>query len=372
MDPGTDTDLAKAAVAPGPAEFAAKRPAYQAELAAGVERFLEPRRETCPWCGSAQLATRVRTQDLIQRKPGRFVMDACRTCGHVFQNPRLTPAGLDFYYRDFYDGLGQSVMEPVFDGATQYNRERAEMVAAALAASGTEPKRWLDVGCGYGHFAKHAREVLPGTTFEGLDMGVGVTIGEARGWLNKAHQGMFPEIADSLAGQYDVLSMHHYLEHTRDPRAELDAAARVLGPGDLFLIEMPDPCYRLAKAFGKWWMPLLQPQHQHMIPMRNLLAALAERGFAPVATTSGHAHMAVDATWAFVQMFAVAAPDPRMPWLREPENAWRRKRHDLAWKKVAPKVFGFGHKVDKVLTRVAHRTDNGNTYRVLARREAGA
>jgi SAM-dependent methyltransferase len=343
--------------------YAAERPYYQREIAAGLERFFEPRRDTCPWCGSPQLATRIRTSDLIQRKPGRFVMDECRTCGHVFQNPRLSLDGLTFYYRDFYDGLGQSTMEPVFDGATQYNRERAEMVKAV-----TTPKRWLDVGTGYGYFAKHAKEVLPDTEFSGLDMGVAVTLGEERGWLARGYRGMFPELAEELAGQFDVLSMHHYLEHTRDPRAELDAAARVLRPGDLFLIEMPDPSYRFGKAFGKWWMPLLQPQHQHMIPLRNLLGALLERGFTPVATTSGGAHMAVDMTWSFVQMFACAAPDPRMPWLKAEPSPWRHKRHDIAWKKIAPKVFAAGHKVDKVLTEIAHRTDNGNAYRVLARR----
>ena len=27
-------------------------PAYQADLAKGLDRFFEPRRTTCPWCGS--------------------------------------------------------------------------------------------------------------------------------------------------------------------------------------------------------------------------------------------------------------------------------------------------------------------------------
>ena len=89
--------------------YEASRPYYQAELADGVERFLEPRRNTCPWCGSEDLSVRLRTGDLIQRKPGRFTLEQCGACGHIFQNPRLTPAGLDFYYRDFYDGLGHLV-----------------------------------------------------------------------------------------------------------------------------------------------------------------------------------------------------------------------------------------------------------------------
>jgi SAM-dependent methyltransferase len=243
------------------------------------------------------------------------------------------------------------------------------MVKAELAKTGAVPKRWLDVGTGYGYFAKDAREVLPGTTFDGLDMGAGVTIAEERGWLGKGYRGMFPDLADGFAGQYDVLSMHHYLEHTRDPRAELDVAARVLRPGDLLLIEVPDPSYRFAKVFGKWWLPLLQPQHQHFIPMPNLLEALTERGFTPIATTSGGAHMSADASGAFAQMYARALPDPRMPWLPAGSVPSRR-----LLRKVAPIVFLAGllaaRVVDKVLTVVAHRTDNGNTYRVLARREA--
>jgi hypothetical protein len=89
--------------------FEARRAYYQTELARGVGRFLEPRRDTCPWCGSTDLSVRLWTSDLTQRKPGRFTLEQCGTCRHIFQNPRLTPAGLDFYYRDFYRLPGEFV-----------------------------------------------------------------------------------------------------------------------------------------------------------------------------------------------------------------------------------------------------------------------
>lgn len=80
-------------VSPGRAEqVAALRPVYRADLAEGLDRFFEPRRDTCPWCGSTRLATRLRTTDLIQHKPGRFVLDRCEGCRHTFQNPRLSEA----------------------------------------------------------------------------------------------------------------------------------------------------------------------------------------------------------------------------------------------------------------------------------------
>lgn len=96
------------------AETERLRADYQAELARGTERFLLPKRTTCPWCESGALTRRMRTRDWVQGKPGVFTLDRCRDCGHVFQNPRLNQEGLDFYYRDFYDGLGAETWEKMF------------------------------------------------------------------------------------------------------------------------------------------------------------------------------------------------------------------------------------------------------------------
>jgi ubiquinone/menaquinone biosynthesis C-methylase UbiE len=301
----------------------------------------------------------------VQGKPGTFTLDECRACGHEFQNPRLTPDGLDFYYRDFYDGLGEQHTESTFGSLVQQGKDRARMVRVALAATGDAPKRWLDVGCGPGHFARDAREELPDTTFDGLDMGVAVLAGAERGWLDHAIQGTFPELAPSLAGRYDVVSMHHYLEHTRDPKVELDAAAEVLPPGGLLLIEVPNPKYRFARWYRSYWLPLYQPQHQHLVPMDNLVEALDERGFTIVATVSGDAQIGVDTVFALTKMFGVEAPDPRSPWLLEGSKATRHKPRGKVVSGLAI-VAGFG--IDRMLAAIARRTDNGNAYRVLARK----
>ena len=58
-----------------------------------------------------------------------------------------------------------------------------------------------------------------------------------------------------MAGAYDVVSMHHYLEHTREPLDELDAAATALVPGGHLLIELPDPESRFPLVVGRWWIP---------------------------------------------------------------------------------------------------------------------
>lgn len=142
--------------------------------------------------------------------------------------PRLTPEGLEFYYRDFYDGRGGEGAGTVFGRLGAAYRGRAEMLRPHSGSAG--PASWLDVGTGHGHFCNAARAVWPGTRFDGLDMGDGVREAELRGWVETGYQGQFPEFAGKLAGQYEVVSMYHYLEHTREPLAELDTAAAVLAP----------------------------------------------------------------------------------------------------------------------------------------------
>ncbi len=347
-------------VPPEDADFEAVRPAYQAELAAGIGRFFEPPRRTCPWCGSGRLRERVTVPDLVQHKPGRFRLDECRTCGHVFQNPRLTPAGLDFYYRDFYSGLGASAMDGLFAMQTPFYRARASMVAPFLT-----PKTWLDVGTGYGHFCAEARTVWPDASFDGLDQSVGVLVAQRRGWIDQGYRGSLTDLAGDLAGRYDVVSMHHYLEHVRDPRAELDVAAAVVGPGSYLLVEVPDPAAVMARLLGRWWGPWVQPQHLHLFPLANLLAALTERGFAPVAVHRGEAHMPIELTSAVTAMCTYLAPEPRLPWRPRPTRA-AKLRYRAVWK-AAPPLIRAAYKADTALDPLLRRA-GPNVYRVLARR----
>jgi SAM-dependent methyltransferase len=342
--------------------YEARRPYYQAELAAGVERFLEPRRDTCPWCGSTDLSVRLRTSDLVQRKPGRFTLEQCGTCRHIFQNPRLSPAGLDFYYRDFYDGLGQDLMDDAFNAAGRSYRGRVDMLKRF-----TTPRAWLDVGAGHGHFCRLAREVWPGTEFDGLDQSVSVEEAQRRGWIDHGYRGEFVALADELAGRYDVVSMHHYLEHTREPFDELDAAAKVLRAGSYLLIELPDPESSFGRVLGRWWMPWFQPQHQHMIPVRNLMQALADRGFSVVAIERGAAHQRGDLFLGLALALITVAPDPRLPWLATEPTRLRRRRHTAVWVMGRP-LFVITHLLDELLHHVVRRTRGGNAYRVLARK----
>lgn len=346
-------------------QVAALRPAYQADLADGLDRFFEPRRTTCPWCESPRLTTRLRTTDLLQHKPGTFVLDRCEDCRHTFQNPRLSAAGLEFYYRDFYDGLGEKQLGNTFAARTKMYEQRAK----SLLPHSPAPKNWLDVGTGHGHFCESARTVYADTTFDGLDFTDGAELAEHEGRVERGYRGSFPELAPNLAGHYDVVSMFHYLEHSTDPARELAAAHQAIRPGGHLLIEVPDPDSRYAGLLGRWWLPWLQPQHLHFVPVDNLRRRLTDLGFTVVAEQHAEPHDPVDllaATWLTLD---TAAPRDNLPWLPTPPTTPARALRAALLIAGIPALL-LGTLLDRfVIRRLSHRLGLSNAYRLVARRD---
>lgn len=344
---------------------AERRPAYLSEIAAGTDRFFEERRETCVWCDSKQLVVRLRTTDLLQHKPGRFVLEACQDCGHIFQNPRLTSEGLDFYYRDCYDGLGEKNMNSMFEGNRAGYAGRARLVASICS-----PGQWLDVGTGHGHFCRDAKKVLPDTEFDGLDMTEGVELAQQDNRIRRAYRGNFVDLAEELSGRYDVISMYHYLEHTPDPKRELAAAAVALSEGGYLAIELPDPESRWGRLLGRWWLPWLQPQHLNLMPIGNLRAELTALGFTVVAEQRAEPHSASDVAGAtMLAMNAVTIGGEDLAWRRARPSRARVLLRKVAFVLSIP-VFLVAILIDQVSSPIGRKRGMSNAYRVVARKGA--
>ncbi|HEX4621105.1 MAG TPA: class I SAM-dependent methyltransferase, partial [Myxococcaceae bacterium] len=343
------------------AAVAALRPVYQAEIAQGTDRLIEPRSDRCYVCGGTRLAVEVRTEDLIQHKPGTFSLERCQDCGHLFQNPRLSLDGLSFYYRDFYDGLGGAWLETVFQAAQKDYQARAK------AMPGPAPRRWIDVGGGYGHFCNAARTVWPDTRFECLDMGSSVEEAVRRGWADAGHRGLLPELASSLAGQFDVVSMSHCMEHTRDPRTELAAARQVLAPGGTLLIDVPNPDCALRKALGHRWLPYFQPQHQHMLSVANMKKLAEEAGLEVVRVDYKDAHTSQDFLFGVYLTLDGLAPQD-LPWRPEGSAAseWRRA---IVWALGMP-ALALAAITDGMVRQLAGNPKLANGYRLVAKLNA--
>ncbi len=328
-----------------------------------AERF-EARRDACPWCGSPDLSGRLDTTDLHQYKAGAFHLDECGACGHIFQNPALSPAGLDYYYRGFYDGAAEELTEYSFAAMGRIYRRRADVIGRFA-----EPRALLDVGTGHAHFCLVARQRWPEARIDGLDLSDSVEEAARRGWIDTAYRGVFPDVAEGLPTSYDVVTMHHYLEHTREPRRELAAAVKVLEPGGHLVVEVPDTASPWARRLGRWWYSWFQPQHQHFVPCDNLVEAMEGEGLEVVSVERGPANQGGDLYTAVVLLLQHVAPSPHAPWL-PPPSAGRRVKRLAALAVAAPFVVAAA--VPDLIMDARLRSGSapgpGNAYRVVARR----
>ena len=330
-----------------------------------LDELFEDRREHCPWCGSPSIVGRIDTTDVFQNKPGTFHVDECTDCGHIFQNPAPTDAGLDYYYADFYEGIGEELWEVIFAGGAHHSRNRVEAIARVA-----EPKTWLDVGAGHGHFCLTARQRWPETRFDGVDMSETVEEAGRRGRIDTAYRGLFTELADELPRNYDVVSMHHYLEHTRDPRRELAAAAELLAPGGHLMIEVPDPSTPWARRLGRFWYYWAQPQHLHLVRCEELVAHLEAQGFEVVSVERAAATLGFDLTGAAVCAAQTLAPSSHLPWFPPPTLSQRLKRTAVV--AAAVPVVVAAAIVDTAKDARPTHGRVGNAYRVVARAGGGA
>ncbi|MGW2643810.1 methyltransferase domain-containing protein [Streptomyces sp. NPDC001393] len=323
-------------------------PSTPTPLPRSSDPFLEPAREDCPWCGSARLRTRVRAGDPLRHRPGRFVVDQCRACGHVFQNPRLTAEGFAFFHRDFYERHLEEFTARVLSARAVRRRHRA---AARRLSALAEAESWLDVGTGHARFPEAAKEFFPYTSFDGLDPTARVQQAQLEERVEEAHRGYLatPGMTARLRGRYDVVSMFRHLEQTPDPRAEIRAALSALRPGGHLVVEVADPRCGFAALLGRFWLPYGQPRHLHLLPLANLRAELENLGCTVLVVDRRDPHMPYDLS------AAVSLAVAQIPLLRAA---------------LAP-VRMLASALDHALAPLFRRTGFSNAYRIVARKDRG-
>ena len=222
--------------------------------------------------------------------PGASRSTAAEGCRHVFQNPRLSIDGLDFYYNDFYDGLGEERLESIFAlDPKPYRRARADggrrREARALARRRRRPRPLL---------LRRARAAPDDALRRPRSQREHRRRRKRAAGSTAATAASSPTSRRSSPGpRYDVVSMSHYLEHTLDPRAEIAAAARAPAEGGLLFIEVPDPeCRarapprRVLDAVVPAAAPALRERREPRAPPRARTASRRSRGTAARRTSA--------------------------------------------------------------------------------------
>ena len=258
-------------------------------IAAPLLGASSPSDPTCRMCGARSWRDRLPARERQFGIAGEFTYATCAGCGSLqLLDP---PDDLAPYYPPDYYSLGPGeatgLAARAKSGAARYlvtgrgllgravarlARPRTPTMATWLSRIGaTRATRILDVGCGWGALLR----TLDAAGYERL-MGVDPFLAEpgrvGRVELRRCTLEALAESAD--APRFDLVMIHHALEHVPDPRATLSAARRVLSVGGHCLVRVPIVPSRAFERYGEHWVQLDAPRHL-IIPSERAMTALA-------------------------------------------------------------------------------------------------
>lgn len=214
----------------------------------------------CPACG--QHRSRPRGQK------NNFQLLSCRTCETLF-----TATNPDVDQQQDYDAYytAENLAVPAFIN---------DILDAIVATFEPYRKnnRLLDVGCGAGTFL----EASARSGWEAVGVEVSRTAAEhVRGRGFEVFCGEL-ENANCPDDHFDVVIASEVLEHVANPRAMLEAIARVLRPGGLLWTTTPHGRGISARILGLEWSNVCPPEHLQLFSVASIKALLSVAGFSRV------------------------------------------------------------------------------------------
>jgi SAM-dependent methyltransferase len=138
--------------------------------------------------------------------------------------------------------------------------------------SDAEAPRALDVGCGDG--ALLARLAKKGFSAQGLDWDPHAAAVARRNTGCAVDAGDF-RTALLPSGAFELVVLHHVIEHLPNPREVLARARELIAHRGVILIVWPNPLSFGAYVFGPHWFAWDPPRHL-VLPTRKSLEVLAE------------------------------------------------------------------------------------------------
>lgn len=186
----------------------------------------------CPLCkGGAYEVVSERDRD---GSPLTTVL--CTSCGHVFTVPIPTTEQLAAYYADKYRHDYKAVARPKPKHVLRAGRRALERLDN-LSPHAKASSRLLDIGAGGGEFVYLAGKA--GYAARGVEPNRGYAAHARKELDIDVTAATFQEV-EFDPGSYDVITLHHVLEHLPDPAAALAQIRSWLTPSGTLMLEVPN------------------------------------------------------------------------------------------------------------------------------------
>ena len=216
------------------------------------------------------------TDLLLERLDTQVILVKCDTCGLVYQNPRPTMEEIGAYYPPEYESYqplsGQKKLPWLLGKAYQYGTDKRCRIVTRLQQNGG---RLLDVGCATGNFLMGMKR-LPNWELYGVEPNEhAARVAQENGlnvFVGVLEQARYPD------NFFDAVTLWDVLEHLHDPKTSLKEIFRILKPGGLLVVRVPNLDSWDAGIFRRAWAGLDAPRHLYVFDRRTLSQILEQAG----------------------------------------------------------------------------------------------
>jgi 2-polyprenyl-3-methyl-5-hydroxy-6-metoxy-1,4-benzoquinol methylase len=205
----------------------------------------------------------------------------CENCNHGFMNPQPDFEELSEYYTEEYgpyDHENEGPIELLIEEAKRTGTHRNVIITPGMEI--------LDIGCGGGNFLRVAQGL--GANVQGIDPSEHA-YKVCRSFGLPVYHGMLDEyIADeNLNKQFDLITSSHVVEHHPDPVTFLNDMSKLLKPGGMIWIAVPNAGCVWSKQLGDRWYAISLPYHlmQFTLQSAEMLASKSQLKMISISTS---------------------------------------------------------------------------------------
>ncbi len=194
-----------------------------------------------------------------------FPIVECARCGHVYVTPRLSPALIADIYARFWQSHKPKTLP---------KDEFAYYLCRHLAKLGHYGKL-LDFGCGWGQYLAAAQAV--GWDAVGIEVDPEkIAFARSQG-LNAVQGELLDRTFDSET--FDAVIAQQVFEHLYDPVSYMEEIKRILKPGGIVFVSVPNYGSIRAKLAGANWDMVSPVAHVRYFTGSILKRLLVDHGF---------------------------------------------------------------------------------------------
>ncbi len=199
-----------------------------------------------------------------------FKVLSCQGCGLGVTSPFLEESALKSIYSSTYREEDATRFPSALERLIRVVREGRRRRVERFSKKG----RILDVGCGRGDFLLMMRQ--RGWECNGLELDSRVGANSKEGVELKS--GSLSDVRFPDA-HFEAVTFWHVFEHVKEPEWTLKECARILKPGGLLVLAVPNRASLQSRAAGMGWFHLDPPFHLYHYSAENIKKLLEKSGF---------------------------------------------------------------------------------------------